>query len=269
MKRCAAGSQQWPVATGARVDGVLLDVDDTLVDTRRAFAAAIARVTHSWLRHLEPEAGPQVLAHWLADSGGHYRAYTRGELSFAEQRRHRASAMLVAFGCRPLDTAAFQEWNAEYDEAFRSAWQAFPESAGFLDRLAGLGLRRAAVTNAGTDHQLDKLHRVGLAERLGFVIGTDVLGVGKPDPAVFALACERLGTTPERTVYVGDELDVDARGAQAAGLVGVWLRRPHLARPGGPPTGMPEVSSLSELAALLEESLASGGAGFGSGPGDG
>lgn len=58
-------------------------------------------------------------------------------------------------------------------------------------------------------------------------------GSGKPDPRVFAEACRRLGTDPARTAYVGDELDVDARGALAAGLVGVWLDRPGTRR-GGP-----------------------------------
>lgn len=35
-----------------------------------------------------------------------------------------------------------------------------------------------------------------------------------------------VGTEPARMTCVGDELDVDARAATAAGLAGVWLARP-------------------------------------------
>ena len=47
---------------------------------------------------------------------------------------------------------------------------------------------------------------------------------------MFLEACRRLGTEPGRTAYVGDELDVDAAAARAAGLVGVWLDRPGARR---------------------------------------
>nr|WP_082570968.1 HAD-IA family hydrolase [Cellulomonas sp. Root485] len=55
-------------------------------------------------------------------------------------------------------------------------------------------------------------------------------GFGKPDPRVFVEACRRLGTAPERTAYVGDELDVDAVAARAAGLLGIWVDRPGARR---------------------------------------
>ncbi len=87
----------------------------------------------------------------------------------------------------------------------------------------------------------------------------DTFGVGKPDRRVFTEACRLLGTAPARTVYVGDELEVDALGARSAGLRGVWLDRPG-ARRGGPAledvevaraAGVLVVGSLSELADRL------------------
>ena len=62
------------------------------------------------------------------------------------------------------------------------------------------------------------------------LVGTDTLGVGKPDPRVFLEACRRLGTEPARTAYIGDEFDIDASAAVRAGLVGVWLDRPGTRR---------------------------------------
>ena len=42
--------------------------------------------------------------------------------------------------------------------------------------------------------------------------------VGKPAPYLFALALERCGTAPERTLVIGDRVDSDIVGAHAAGL---------------------------------------------------
>jgi putative hydrolase of the HAD superfamily len=60
-----------------RVDGVLFDIDDTLVDTRSAFAHALAAVARRYLPDVGPERDLEVLAHWRADVEGHYGAYAR------------------------------------------------------------------------------------------------------------------------------------------------------------------------------------------------
>jgi len=41
--------------------------------------------------------------------------------------------------------------------------------------------------------------------------------MGKPSPAMYQLALERLGTPPEKTLVVGDRLETDIAGAQAIG----------------------------------------------------
>ncbi len=43
------------------------------------------------------------------------------------------------------------------------------------------------------------------------------LVVGKPQPLLFQMALERLGTRPEETLVVGDRLETDIAGGQAAG----------------------------------------------------
>ncbi len=41
--------------------------------------------------------------------------------------------------------------------------------------------------------------------------------IGKPQPAMMHMALERLGTTPEETLVVGDRLETDIAAGQAAG----------------------------------------------------
>ncbi|MCC2315163.1 HAD family hydrolase [Cellulomonas xiejunii] len=205
------------------VDGVLLDIDDTVVDTRAAFRVALASVLERYAPGADVDA---ALALWRADPGGHYRAYTRGELTFHEQRMTRANDLHAAIGGEVLDEAGYRAWSEVFDEAFASGWTAHPDAAPVLERLLEAGVRVGALSNARTDLQTTKLVRAGLGDRLEVLVGVDTLGFGKPDPRVFLEACRRLGTAPGRTAYVGDELDVDAVAARGAGLLGVWLDRP-------------------------------------------
>jgi HAD superfamily hydrolase (TIGR01458 family) len=54
--------------------------------------------------------------------------------------------------------------------------------------------------------------------------GVEATVVGKPSPSFFRQAVEALGTGPQRTAMVGDDLDADVLAAQAAGLTGVLVR---------------------------------------------
>jgi putative hydrolase of the HAD superfamily len=211
--------------TSRRVDAVLLDIDDTLVDTRSAFFAAVRAVAQTWLSHLADDRYDDVALRWIADVGGHFRTFTRGEISIGEQRRRRAADLQDAFGGEPLDAAQFAEWDAAYSSAFREAWRLHDDALPLLDDLRDAEMPVGALSNSSRDMSVDKLARLGLTDRLPLLVSPDDLGFGKPDRRVFTLGCERLGSDPSRTAYVGDELDVDALGAADAGLVGVWLDR--------------------------------------------
>ncbi|MHA3948013.1 HAD family hydrolase [Cellulomonas bogoriensis] len=210
---------------------MLLDIDDTLVDTRGAFEAALGAIVDRYLPGARGREA-EVLAAWRADVAGHYRSYTRGEVDHRTQRMARANELHATFGGPPLDEEAYQEWDQLFEERFSGAWRAHPDAAPALEALTRAGLRLGALTNAATAYQEAKLARTGLDRWLGVLVGVDTLGVGKPHPRVFTEACARLGTEPAATVYVGDELDVDAVAAVAAGLRGVWLDRPGPRRVG-------------------------------------
>jgi hypothetical protein len=47
--------------------------------------------------------------------------------------------------------------------------------------------------------------------------------VGKPHPPLYRLALDRLGTSPSRTLAVGDRLATDIVGAASAGIDSAWV----------------------------------------------
>lgn len=240
------------------IRGVLFDIDDTLLDTRAAFAAAVRAVADRFLPHVPPEEHGAVLAAWRRDDGGYFRAYTRGETDFRGQRLARANHLQRTFGGVLLDAVAFESWNLTFEVAVRASWRAHDDAAGAVESVARRGLAVGALTNSEVAYQVDKLARAGLAH-VPLLVGIDTLGLGKPDARVFREACRRLGTEPQETLYVGDELDVDALGAAEAGLVGVWLDRPGSRRGGtfeederaARAAGVAVIRGLTEIVDLL------------------
>ena len=77
------------------------------------------------------------------------------------------------------------------------------------------------------------------------VIDSHVVGVAKPDPAIFTSALDQLGVPAERVAYVGDSIRYDVGGARAAGLVPVLLD-PYADSNGA---GHVRITSLSDLLA--------------------
>ena len=59
---------------------------------------------------------------------------------------------------------------------------------------------------------------------LEFVTGKKARIIGKPSQEFFLLAAENLGLEPEQVLVIGDDIENDVGGAQAAGLQGVLVK---------------------------------------------
>jgi putative hydrolase of the HAD superfamily len=137
-----------------------------------------------------------------------------------------------------------------------------------LRALAALGLPMGVVSNSdgtvaaelrrlGVCYALDGQEPAAAVEgggvRVGVVVDSAVVGVSKPDPAIFRIALDALGVPPSRTVlHVGDSLRYDVTGALAAGLQPVHLD-PNGFCPA--PDGHPHVRALAELAGLVRDPM--------------
>jgi len=219
---------------------VLFDLDGTLMDHDAAREAAI-------VAHL-PD--PAFADEWRRLEALHYDTYAAGGCSFQEQRRLRVRGIHVAMDRAEPTDADSDACFAAYLERYRTYWKAFEDVAPALAALADAhpGLPLGIVTNGEGEPQRAKLAAIGLADRFPVVVASGEVGVAKPDPAIFALACRQLGVSPQETAHVGDRLDLDAHGAIAAGLRGIWLDR---AGTGTAPEGIVRIGGLHELAAAL------------------
>jgi putative hydrolase of the HAD superfamily len=86
-----------------------------------------------------------------------------------------------------------------------------------IDGVAEMGLRRAVVSNSDGRAEWHLRHS-GVHEGIEFVVDSKLVGVEKPDPAIFRIALDRLGVAADRALYVGDIRSVDEQGSRAAGM---------------------------------------------------
>ncbi|MHB1490487.1 MAG: HAD family hydrolase [Cellulomonas sp.] len=112
-------------------------------------------------------------------------------------------------------------------------------------------LRSRSCPTGNQEQQEKKISRTGLAPYIDVVLTSELVGVAKPSPRAFELACQRLGVRPSETAYVGDRLDIDAIDAidaGAAGLRGIWLNRTGAEVP----AGVEAIGNLADLGNLLK-----------------
>ncbi|KKD08859.1 HAD family hydrolase [Streptomyces sp. WM6386] len=96
-----------------------------------------------------------------------------------------------------------------------SAWQPYPDAAEVLRTLRERGIGVGIVSNIGWDLR-PVFREHGLDPYVDAYALSYEHGVQKPDPRLFALACESLGADPRGTLMVGDDRRADG-GAAALG----------------------------------------------------
>jgi putative hydrolase of the HAD superfamily len=100
-----------------------------------------------------------------------------------------------------------------------------PQMIEAIRRIRARGLRVGALTNNW------KTERVGahpLREHFHVVVESAVVGLRKPDPAIYELACRELGVPPPRTAFL-DDIGPNLKSARALGMTTIKVVEPDAA----------------------------------------
>lgn len=127
-------------------------------------------------------------------------------------------------------------------------WRLTRGASIILAQLKFLGVK-VGVLSDGDARLTQVLADKGLLESLDAVVLTDGTGVAKPDPAAFGKVARALGCEPSRLVHIGDNLERDAQGANAAGALGIWLTD------GPAPPGVVRLGRLTGLPECIRDLL--------------
>jgi putative hydrolase of the HAD superfamily len=232
--------------------GAALPFDRSSVDAVSLDVGGVLLVPdHGLIGHALAGAG---VAHDRSRFGdGHYVAMAEVDRarSHPEVMTDYAGAFLRAVGVAPADVGVAED--ALTQVLVAPVWnQPLPGARAAAARLAAAGLRLAVTSNSdGTVADMLRRHEIlqvgeGPGLPVEHISDSGVIGVHKPDPAMFAATADGLGLPADRICHVGDAGGYDADGAAAAGMLAV-----HVDPLGLCPDDHTHVTSLADFAARL------------------
>ena len=243
------------------VHTVIFDLDGTLYDYDAAHAKAFRVLTDYAQSRLDIQIEDFRALHRQAMTEQERRmGYSCGSI---HNRIIRYQIILELSG-RPVFHAL--KMSDLYWGAFLDSITPYPGAERCLRDLRAAGYRVGIGTNMTADYQFSKLDRLGLLNQIDFMLSSEEAGVEKPDRRFFARCVEKAGCGAAECVFVGDNPVLDAAGAIAAGMRGVWFR-PDGGEAGDAPeipasavipreappeaADAPRISSLAQLPDLL------------------
>lgn len=120
-------------------------------------------------------------------------------------------AALVAL--RPQYEAEILAWRDRWDEMFSGP---IAETEAAISALHARGVAQYGLSNISHETLTSTLAMCPAFARLDGYVASGLEGVMKPDPAIFALCCERFGHAPHDFLFVDDSL----RNIEAARALG-------------------------------------------------
>lgn len=95
-----------------------------------------------------------------------------------------------------------------------------------LKYLKNRNYKLCLLSNAQQYHFIDKtLDNAKIKSLFDTIIYSSDIGIRKPHPSIFKYATEKMGTTPEKTLMIGDDPIADFYGAIMAGINAILIIR--------------------------------------------
>ena len=121
-----------------------------------------------------------------------------------------------------------------------------------LKELERRGFKRGLISVCSSDVE-EAWDETAFASHLDDFVLSCAVGLSKPDPRIYQLACERLEVEPDECMFVGDGANDELAGARRVGMHSVCVLPPGRDEPLWPEARgwEPTISSLPEVLALV------------------
>jgi HAD superfamily hydrolase (TIGR01509 family) len=186
------------------LDGIIFDLDGTLVDTNALHVEA-------WRRVLE-RRGYRVASDRIADEIG------KGGDQLVPSILGREADARDGQWLREQHPSAFAELARE------RGIKVFGKAKDLVDAVRRRGIRAALGTSSGKEHlrTIESASDLSLSAMFDAVVDSDDIDRSKPAPDVVHAACEKLGLSPAQCALVGDTI-FDAESSVRGGVACIGL----------------------------------------------
>jgi putative hydrolase of the HAD superfamily len=227
-----------------RYDAVVFDLFGTLIDTFTFddYHETIAEMADALDASFEP-----FLAAWIES----FRPRIIGDFkSTTENIRHIAGDI----GISPTEEqlTAVEELRHRWTREWITPR---PDAIATLERLRELGHRIGLISDCSIEVP-SVWPETDFPPYFDATVFSASVGMKKPDPRIYQLACKQLGVEPDRCLYVGDGSSRELTGAKEVGMTPVLIEAPHdeyfVDRQDALEWKGPKIKSLSEVLSFVQ-----------------
>jgi putative hydrolase of the HAD superfamily len=172
--------------------------------------------------------------------------FRKGHIKREELRWKRMWRTLVEY--KITDEPLAMTMSERYLDILPTKTHLFPHCVDLLEYLRDKGTPMHLITNGFELTQHQKLKNSGIAGFFKEVITSEQAGIMKPHKEIFDYALRVTGSSANRSVMIGDALEVDILGALEAGIDAIYV---HAEVPAGstvkPTHVAPHLGVLKEL----------------------
>lgn len=191
---------------------LLIDLDDTLLDFKKAEAKAVSVVFRSF--GIKPTK--KTVKTYSEINKSCWKRYEKGEIAKSEIYTNRVNILSQRLG---VDINV-DEFSKRYFSQLSRQGQKLTFAKGFLKKLVKKGYKIVAVTNGAFAIQTGRIERSGLEKYFtGGIFISEQIGLKKPDKEFFDFVLNSLEVENKAEVLViGDSPTSDIKGAVNSGL---------------------------------------------------
>lgn len=118
-----------------------------------------------------------------------------------------------------------------------------------IRRIVDCELKIGLITNGKYPFQYNNFQTLSVSKLFNLVVVSEKIGIKKPDPRIFEFACEQLNISANTAIFVGDNPYTDIDGANAIGMLSVFLKNRRFHECGHADY---QISTFAELPAIIE-----------------
>lgn len=194
------------------IKAVIFDLDGTLLDRERSLKLFIKNQYKKFIRELKHIPEQRFTERFIElDNKG----YVWKDKVYQQLIQEYSISNLT-----------WEQLLEDYIYSFQSSCIPFKNMEYILKELKNKGIRLGMITNGFTKFQSLNLQALGIHKYIDTILISEQEGIKKPQPEIFLRALEKLGVTPEDSLYVGDHPENDVIGALNVGMNAVWKKDP-------------------------------------------
>lgn len=204
---------------------IFFDLDHTIWDFDRNAKETLRDLyTKYGFEELFPASNPdEFVSAYTTNNHRLWSLYHQGKIDKATLRKRRFEDTFVQLGAAAhLFPPMFEE---EYLAICPTKTHLFPHAHETLSYL-GEKYHLHLISNGFREACETKIASSRLEGYFKTITISEVFGVNKPDPRIFAHAVDRGGTEKHRSVMIGDNIEADVRGALRFGMDAIFFN-PH------------------------------------------